>query len=453
MKKEEIFVKKFQASMVACVLSVTAILAGCGTNQQASGGNQGTTNTAAPAQTTASAQPASDKPVEIDFWYALGGRNGEMIQEMVKKFNETHKDIVVKAAYQGNYYENHSKVLAAVSAGNQPDVTMVEVGSIGAFADAKVLEDLGPYTNGAESKYIPGLLGNSYWKDKLYAIPFNRSTPLLYLNRDMLKAAGLDPEGPKTWEELREFSKALTKKEGDKTSTYGFSTAIDIWFYEALVFQSGGSILTEDNKALAINSEQGKAPIAFWTSMLKEGIMKAPPGEKYNAWDVAKQDFLNGQVGMIFTSTGDLRGLKENAKFEVGAAFLPANKNYGAPTGGANLVVLAKSSDEEKKASWEFINWMTDTAQTVPFSLESGYMPVTTEAVESAEMKAAYEKEPNFQVAVKQLEYASPRPMVPGYKELQEVIMTELQRAVMGQATVEEALQKADEKGQKLLKK
>jgi sn-glycerol 3-phosphate transport system substrate-binding protein len=80
-------------------------------------------------------------------------------------------------------------------------------------------------------------------------------------------------------------------------------------------------------------------------------------------------------------------------------------------------------------------------------------MPVTTEAVESEDMKKAYEKEPNFQVAVNQLQYASPRPMVPGYKELQEVIMTEIQRAVLGQASVDEAIQKAAEKGQKLLKK
>lgn len=442
--------KKFQVSMLACVLSVTAVLAGCGGSKEAAGSNNQAGGSSAPQGQTASA----GKPVEIDFWYALGGKNGEYIEKMVKDFNASHKDIVVKPSYQGNYYENHSKVLAAVTAGNQPDVTMVEVGSIGAFADAKVLEDLGPYANGAEKqKYIPGLLGNSYWKDKLYAVPFNRSTPLLYVNRDMLKAAGLDPNGPKSWEELRQFSEALTKKDGGKTSQYGFSTAIDIWFYEALVLQSGGTILTDDNKQLAINNEAGKAPLQFWTSMLKEGVMKAPPGEKYNAWDVAKQDFLNEKVAMIFSSTGDLRGLKEGAKFEVGAAFMPANKSYGAPTGGANLVMLAKSSDDEKKAAWEFMQWMTDTKQTIPFSLESGYMPVTAEAVESDEMKQAYEKEPNFEVAVKQLEYASPRPMVPGYKELQEVIMTEIQRAVLGQASVDEAIQRADEKAQKLLKK
>jgi len=432
-------VKNWSLAILACAFGLSAVLAGCG-SQEASISSQGSGG-------------QKSKAVEIDFWYSLGGKNGEMIEKMVKQFNETHKDIVVKPAYQGNYYENHTKVLAAVSAGNQPDVTMVEIASVGAFADAKVLEDLTPYAAGMEDRYIPGLMGNSYWQNKLYAIPFNRSTPLLYVNRDMLKKAGLDPNGPTTWEELRQYAKALTKKEGTKTSVYGFSTPIDIWFYEAMVFQSGGTILSEDGKQLAINSGEGKAPLQFWTGLLKEGVMKAPPGEKYNAWDVAKQDFLNQQVGMIFTSTGDLKSLKDEAKFEVGAAFLPANKSFGVPTGGANLVMLAKSSEEEKKAAWKFIKWMTDTKQTIQWSLETGYMPVTKEAAESEEMKQAYEQDPNFQVAVKQLEYAHPRPMVPGYKELQEVIMTEIQRAVLGQATPEEAIGKAVEKGEKLLKK
>ncbi|BFH41362.1 extracellular solute-binding protein [Paenibacillus dendritiformis] len=121
-------------------------------------------------------------------------------------------------------------------------------------------------------------MGNSYWKDELYAIPFNRSTPLLYVNKGLLKESGLNPEGPKTWAELEEFARKLTKRKGGKTVRYGFSTPIDIWFYEALVFQSGGSILTEDNKQLALLNEAGKAPLEFWSRMIKEGIMKNPPG-------------------------------------------------------------------------------------------------------------------------------------------------------------------------------
>lgn len=439
--------KKWGLIFLVLLMSLSGVVAGCASN---SSKTESTGSSSGSKSETAS---SGNKAVEIDFWYSLGGKNGEVIQELVKKFNESQQDIVVKPTYQGDYYENHSKVLAAVAAGNQPDVTMVEIASIGAFADAKVVEDLGPYASGMEEKYIPGLMGNSYWNDKLYAIPFNRSTPLLYVNRDLLKAANLDPAGPKTWEELQEYARALTKKEGDKVSTYGFSTPIDIWFYEALVFESGGKILSDDGKQLAINSESGKAPLELWTGMIKEGIMKNPPGEKYNAWDVAKQDFINQQVAMIFTSTGDLKTLKDTASFEVGAAFLPANKNYGVPTGGTNLVILSKSSDEEKKAAWEFIKWMTDTPQTIYWSLNTGYMPVTKEAVNSAEMQAAYEEDPNFKVAVDQLEYANPRPMVPGYKELQEIIMTEIQRAVLGQASIDQIMKNVEEKSVRALKK
>ncbi len=444
--------KNWKSSLTLMLLAMSLVFTGCSSKQLADNTPNQTEKKSETAEKAAPAA-ADKKPEEINFWYSLSGHNGAVIDSLVKQFNQTHPEISVKAAYQGDYYQNHAKVLAAVAAGNQPDVTMVEIASIGAFANAKALEDLGPYANGLEDKYIKGLLGNSYWDNKLYAIPFNRSTPLLYINRDMLKKANLDPNGPKSWDELEQFAKALTKREGGKTIVYGFSTPIDIWFYEALVFESGGKILSDDGKHLTLDNEAGKAPLDFWVKMLKEGIMKNPPGEKYNAWDVAKQDFLNQQVGMIFTSTGDLKGLKDNAKFDVGAAFLPANKSYGVPTGGTNLVILAKSSAEKKKAAWKFVKWMTDTPQTIKWSLETGYMPVTKEAVASQEMKTAYEKDPNFKVAVDQLQYGNPRPMVPGYKELQEVIMTEAQRAVLGQATVEEALKAATEKGDKLLKK
>ncbi|MGD8190693.1 ABC transporter substrate-binding protein [Brevibacillus ginsengisoli] len=437
-----------KTGVLACVLSLslTAILSGCSSSGKGQSTNPN--GSAQPASTVANGQP-----VKVDFWYAVGGVRGKKIEEMVKKFNETHKGIVVKAAHQGSYSTNHSKVLAAVAAGNQPDVTMVELASIAAFADAKVLEDLGPYANGEEKKYIPGLMKNSYWKDKLYAIPFNRSTPLMYVNRDVLKQAGLDPAGPKSWDELKSYSEKLTKKEGNKIVRYGFSTPIDIWFYEAMVFENGGSILSEDGKSLSIDNEAGKAPINYWTQMVKDGLMKNPPGENYDSWDVAEADFLNQKVGMIFTTTGSLTELKKNAKFDLGTAFLPANKNYGVPTGGANLVILAKSPEEEKKAAWEFIKWMTDTPQTVDWSIASGYMPVTTEAVESSEMKAFYAKEPNFKVAVDQLQYGYARPMAPGYKELQDVIQKELQRAMLGRASVDDAIKAATDKGDKLLKK
>lgn len=430
--------RKWGMVIFALLLASFSVLAGCSSSD---GTNLATTD-----------DKTGNKPIEIDFWYSLGGDNGKIIEGMVKDFNESQNEIVVKPTFQGDYYENHTKVLAAVAAGNQPDITMIEIASVGAFADAKVLEDLGPLADGFEDKYIPGLMGNSYWNDKLYAVPFNRSTPIMYFNRDMLKEANLDPSGPKNWDELVEYAQALTKKDGGKTSTYGFSLPIDIWFYEALVFQSGGQILSDDGKKLTLNNEQGKAPLELWTRMIEEGVMKAPPGEKYNAWEVARQDFINGNIAMTFLTTGWLKSLKEASKFDVGAGFLPANKDYGVPTGGTNLAILSKSSDAEKKAAWVFAKWMTDTPQTIHWSLSSGYMPATSEAADSPEMQKLYKEDPNFEVAINQLEYANPRPMVPGYKELQEVIMTELQRVVLGNASIDEAMESATEKSERVLK-
>lgn len=442
--------KKFSSILLVVMLAFSALLTACSGSNGTTAPNDSKGN--GEKNNTDQQEPSGNEPVEIEFWYSLGGENGEIIEGMVADFNKSQDEVVVKPTFQGDYYENHTKVLAAVAAGNQPAVTMVEIASIGAFADQGVLEDLGPYSNGFEDKYIPGLMGNSYWEEKLYAVPFNRSTPIMYFNRDMVKEAGLDPAGPKTWDELKEYANALTKKEGGETKVYGYSAPIDIWFYEAMVFESGGKILSEDGKELALNNEAGKEALNLWLDMLKDGSMRTPPGEKYNAWDVAKQDFINGNIAMTYLTTGWLKMFQETAEFDVGAGFLPANESYGVPTGGTNLAMLSKASDEEKEAAWKFMQWMTDTEQTIQWSKGSGYMPVTTDALSSDEMKAFYAEYPNFEVAVDQLEYAKPRPMVPGYKELQEVIMNEVKSAVLGKSTVDEALQNATEKAERILK-
>mgnify|MGYP001445126269 CR=1 FL=1 len=401
---------------------------------------------------SAAQSQASNQPVEIEFWYPYSGVAGETVEELVRRFNASQNDVVVKAVFQGDYYENHAKVLAAIPAGNQPDVTIVEIASIGAFAQPGALEDLTPYVERDKvdlNDYWPGLMLNSYWNGKLVALPFFRSTPIMYMNVTMLKEAGLDPSGPKTWEELREYARALTVKE----KRWGFTTPIDIWFYEALVFQSGGSILSDDGTRVLFHSPEGVAPVKFWKEMIEEGIMKFPPGEKYNAWQVADTDFFNQQVGLMFQSTGGLAGRLRQAegKFELGTAFLPKNKEYGVPTGGANIVILSKS--DKKEAAWTFVKWITSTEQTAFASMQTGYLPTSKSAAETPEMKKWFEEMPQFKVALDQLAYARPRPMVPAYKEMQELIMTELQRAVIStNLPPEQVIAEAAAKAEKLLR-
>ncbi|WP_444980919.1 extracellular solute-binding protein [Paenibacillus dendritiformis] len=142
--------KRMRSAVLAMMMGAAALLSGCGAT--AAGTSSGSASDAqkgglapAPAAQIAS-EPAAGSPVEIEFWYSLGGANGELIEAMTADFNASQDQVFVRPAYQGDYYTNHSKVLAAVAAGNQPDVTMIEVASVGAFADAGVIDPLSSYT-------------------------------------------------------------------------------------------------------------------------------------------------------------------------------------------------------------------------------------------------------------------------------------------------------------------
>ncbi|HBE9269302.1 TPA: ABC transporter substrate-binding protein [Clostridioides difficile] len=365
---------------------------------------------------------------KINFWAPLGGTNGETAQKMVDQFNSEHKDVQVNMLKQKDYYENATKLQAALTSKDQPDVTLLEITQTGTFASAGALVDMSKYFDKTyQERFFSGLLTNSYYEDKFVGMPFNRSTPILYINRDMATKAGLDPSGPKSWEELKDYASKMTNKSED---TYGFETPIDIWFYEAMVMQSGGEIT--NGKKVAFNNEAGQAPVKFWQDMMKAGIMKMPPGEDYNAWDVAKQDFVNGKVGMIFTSTADLAGLMQQTegKFEISTAFLPKNQKYATPTGGANLVMLEGGTDKEKEASAEFIEWMTQTDKIVQFSSSTGYLPTTEDATNSEKLQTLYKEKPQYKVATDQLQYAVALPMLNGYKEATDKLMDEIKKGL-----------------------
>jgi len=373
---------------------------------------------------------------------------------MVKDFNEKNKDVMVTATYQGNYYDTSAKIQAAVASGTTPHVSMVVDMHNAMFADAEVLENMEPFMKRDKvdfNDFIPGLLDWSVYNKKIISLPFNRSTPLFYYNKDQLKAAGLSEKGPQTWEELESFARKLTIK-GER---WGFSCPIDIWFYLGMVFQNGGQILSADGKHSGFNNEIGTKPIYFWRKMIDEGIMKMPPGKEYNSWEVAMQDFLNGKTSMIMTSTGYLYGILNSAqgKFEVGTGFLPKAKQWGTPTGGANIAMLAGKPAKETEAAWRFIKYMTDTPQVIYFSQKSGYMPSRKSAVDSASMQAFFVQKPQFKTAIEQLAEAKNRPNHPNYPELDKIIMDEIQRSVIDRSySPEQAMKAIDMAIQRLFK-
>ncbi|WP_282192366.1 ABC transporter substrate-binding protein [Romboutsia ilealis] len=372
----------------------------------------------------------SEGKVQIEFWNALTGKNEEILKGFVDEFNDQSENVEVNMVSQGDYWENGTKLQAAIAAKNQPDLTMLEITQISQFASFGTLANVDDYiSDETKEDFLDGLMREAEYNGETVAVPLNRSTPLLYINKDMCESAGLDPAGPKNWEELKVYAEKLTNKE---EGIVGLAVPIDIWFYEALIYQQGGEIVDSNNQ-VAFNNEKGIKALELWQDMMKEGTMQLPAGEGYDAWDTAKDAFINGKAGMTLQSTASLAGILEQTqeRFTVNTAFLPGDTQYGVPTGGANLVIMEGSSEEEKQAASEFIEFMSEKENVIKFSMDTGYMPTTKSALESEEMSKLYEEKPQYKVAVDQLEYASKRPSVVGYVEASEKLMNEMKKCLM----------------------
>ncbi|MFB9326392.1 ABC transporter substrate-binding protein [Paenibacillus aurantiacus] len=452
---------KKKIASVTLPVAMSVLLAACGGGNGGNAENTGgatdagnNAQTASAAENTAKTEAGGEK-ITLKYWYAFGGKIEEAKKELVKRFNESQDRIEIVAEHQGGYDDLHAKVQAAFAAGNAPAISDLEIASTGVFARSGMLQELTELAERDKDKvklddFNPGLMGNAYVDGKLYGLPFMRSTPILYKNVTMLKEAGLDPAGPKTWDELEQYSRTLKEK-----GKVGMTMPADIWYYEGLVAQSGGTMLSEDGKSAAFNTPEGVAPVEFWKKLAGEGLIKIPVGDEAGA--TADKDWSNQLAAFKFGSTAGVSGSLEIAKgnkFEMETSFMPANKSYGVPTGGCQLVITSKLDEAQKEAAWEFVQFMTTAESTIYQHKHVGYLPTRLSALETDELKEHFKQFPQYKVAVDQLEYARPRPMETAYPEVASILKTAIEKAILDpKVTPQEALNEAAEKANKLLSK
>ena len=281
---------------------------------------------------------------------------------------------------------------------------------------------------------------NSYINNKLYAIPYLRSTPILYINTTMLKSAGLDPSGPKNWTELETYCRALTKDE-----SVGMTYPVNILMTEGFLAQAGGAMLTADNKSSNVNTAEMKKGLEFLKKMNDEGIIRVVTGTEGS--DKSKIDFKNQKSAMFFASTAHLTYNLQVAKesgFEINTAFMPGDKSYGVPTGACNMVMTSGLTKEKQDAAWKFIKFMTDKERTAKASKNTGYLPTRVSAINSEEIQNLYKQQSQFKVAVDQLEYSRGRPMVVSYAEIQKLAKESQERIFLKDANIEDEVKKLD---------
>ena len=371
---------------------------------------------------------AQAKPIELTYWYAYSGVVQETNETLIKNFNETvgkQKGIHVTGSTQGGYPDVLQKVQAATIAGNPPNIFVLDVGVTSMMALNGLMEPIDARVAADKldvGDFQPSFLKSCKSKGKLYGLPFMSSNLILYMNTTLLKQAGLDPAGPKTWDDLARYCKTIK----EKTGAYGLTLASDPWFMEVMLLTAGTSILSDDEMSTNINTKASRDAVKYWRDLKDAGYIRIMASA-----DSAKimSDVTNQKAAMWFYSTAGITtfmGMGAKAGFTVNTAFMPKLVNYGTSVGGSNILISSKGTKQEKDAAWEFLKWATATEQTVFTSSKTGYMPSRKSAIDSPTMKAVYAALPQFKVAIDQMAYADGRPTNPGYNEAINVVKSAL---------------------------
>lgn len=396
--KEEIslkLIKKVIAGMMTVALAVGG--AGCGKPE----GSQESTATIASSNLA--------EPIEIEFWYGLGGALGENMQQIVDDFNGSQSNIVVKTAVQGSYEETMQKLQAAYADGNVPEVVLLNSERADGLARADMLEPFQPFIDKDPDFKIDDLISSfrsqGTYENKLVTIPAYGTTQILYYNKAVLQENGFTEEDLVSWQDLAKVAEAVAKTDARGVVTYaGWEPMWGAYNMMDAVFSAGGQVISDDGKTVLINDETW---VEVWDQFRKwiheDKIMKIHSGGQgweywYKTIDDVMQDRALGYTG----SAGDQGDLD----FEkLAAAVQPGWKgNRARAMAGAQMYIMpkGKQSNLQKEAAYEFVKFATNGEHTARWAMNTGYIAVRKSAAEVDFYKEYLEANPQAKVPMVQ---------------------------------------------------
>ena len=412
------------------------------------------------------ATQAATAQTEIEFWHAFTGRLGELVAEQVNTFNASQSDYTVVQSHKGNYSETLNAGIAAFRAGEQPQILMVfEVGTA-TMMSAKgaikpVFEVMGDGFD--QSKYIGSVKGYYTSPDgNMLSLPFNSSTPVLWVNRDMLSDAGIDPDTPMaTWEQVSGVLDALKSAGVDCPMTTAWQSWIHLENFSAY---HNTPFATKDNgfggtdTELAFNSAAQVAHIGAMGQWAKDGkFIYAGRRNEGGA------NFRAGECALFTESSAGYAGIKAEAEFDFEVRSLPyweavAAEPQNTIIGGASLWVMEGHEDAEYAGVAAFLDFLSSADIQAKWHQDTGYLPITAEAGEKTKMMGFYDQNPGTDIAVIQMTAKEPTANSKGlrlgsFDQIRGIIDEELEAVWSGDKDAQTALDSAVERGNALLRR
>ena len=404
--------------------------------------------------------PASAQ-TQLTFYYpiAVGGPLTKVIDGYARQFEQEHPGIKVNPIYAGNYDDARIKALAALKAGQSAPLSvlysidlyeLIEQDVIVAWDDVATTPDDKAWLKA----FYPALMMNGTYKGKVYGIPFQRSTIVLYWNKEAFKEAGLDPDRPPAnWTEMVQMASKLVKRDAAGNVTrWGVmvpSTGYAYWMFQAFARQNGQDLMNRDGTQTNYAHPDVIAALQYWRDL---GVKHKVMPEGTVEWGTLRQAFTEGKTAMMWHTTGNLTAVKDSAKFPFGVAMLPASKQRGSPTGGGNFYLFKKTTPEERKAALAFVKWLTAPERAADWSMATGYVATRPDAYATPKLKEYAAGFPQAVVARDQFEFATPELSTFQTGRVRKLLDDAIQATLTGQKSPADALNAAQAEADKLLK-
>lgn len=354
---------------------------------------------------TKAMDPAERTPQTLEVWYAVSGTSGEKFTEQATAFDEANDLVSLNLSYSGGSNDTATKVSAALLTGTEPDVALMYAGpsftgSLGNFDMAQLVQREGFN----KDDIYPGIWDYcKYFNGAICAVPYGISTPVMYYNKDILAAAGVDMTNPpKTWAEFYDVCLQCLEK-GNVNGMDGF-TAFDVsetgWLFKSMCMQNGCPVVEVNDGVITpvFNSPEALEVAEYWKSLVDSGIMGA------SEHSAAENKFLAGNLAFVVMSSNRMSRWTD-VDINIGAIEMPYFKQQSVALGG-NVLVIFTQDPQKIEAAWDFITYLLQPEQNLDFALSTGYLPVRQSELQSDAVNAAIAQNEMYAVAFKQLSYA-----------------------------------------------
>lgn len=426
---------------VVAVALVASLTVACGSSKSASPTTATTAVTSSsPAVAATSSTPAGWRG-ELSVWHYWDGKNADTFAAMAKSYSAAHPGVTLKVVNVPGS-DLQTKLQAATASHTLPDISIGDLVNVPKLAQTGHLADLKPLVPAATwADIYPAMLSFGAQEGKQLSIPVSANTLGLMFNKDLIKQAGLDPDKPPTtWEEMKQASAAIMAKTG-KPGYELYTQAGDngeglTWNFQVSLWQAGGDFLTSDNTKAAFNTAAGKEALQYWVDLIKAKASPLAPWGVFEKGNAASAQEGSWMVGIWAA----------DPPFTFGTAQIPvpANGKPATNMGGEHAVVWQSDAGREKAAA-DFLTWFDDPTQSASWSEQTGFLPVRKSVASQADYKAYIAKSsPRSQPFIDALATAHARPNTPKYGDASLAFAKDIEKALYGKVTVDQALAAAE---------